>query len=100
MFYFWKALTGKWGDRWLSNRRHRIFYRLKAAICLFLIREPSHDVWDDPYIYDAMVYVTYTNGGTTPGTDSYPTSYWFEAIVTAPGIFRGWWATIYQDSSD
>lgn len=101
MIYTWKALTGASGEKiWRVPHMTMMFYRFKAAICLLLNIEPSQAVWDNPYIYERIIHVTYTDGGVTPGTDSHPTSYWFEAIVTAPGFLRGWWATIYQDSSD
>lgn len=100
MIYVWLALTGKVSMDLFGNKRYvrpHWFYRLKAAICLLLYREPTrrseYDLWSD------SVVVTITDGGISPGTDSYPTTYWHEAILVGRGI-GNWWACVAQASSD
>lgn len=101
LWFVWKALIGKRGEnQWRVSTRRMIFYRLKAAVCLLLNIEPAKVTWNDPYIYEDMIYVTYTDGGVSHNGDIKPTTYWSEAIVVGPGIFRNWWACVYQDSSD
>lgn len=89
------VLTQKWsGQRWPGSRWH-VFYRLKAALCILLNREPAKDV----EVYE-HVYVCWTDGGVSPGNPNHPTIYWSEAIVVGYGFWHNWWCTYYQDSSD
>ncbi len=87
-------LFGKWGDYWRPPFPIRLFYRLKALICLLLNREPDGKV--NMYDY-THVLLTYTDGGQ--GGHEY-TVYWFEAIGVGGGLFRDWWVTYFEGSSD
>lgn len=87
-------LFGVWGDYWKAPFMWRLFYRFKALVCFLLRREPTGKV--DMYDY-THVLLTYTDGGQS--RHEY-TSYWFEAIGVGGGVFRNWWVTYYQGSSD
>lgn len=101
MFYIFKALTGKWGEyHYHPAFHHRLFYRLKSAICLLLNREPSCAVYSDPYFVQEMIHITWTDGGVSPGTVHGPAVYWGECIIVGPGFWRGWWSMFHSESSD
>lgn len=90
-------LKHKWADR--DYRYSQLFYRLKIAICILL------DIEAPPAIeaYDLSTYhvrVCYIAGGIAPGTDNSPTVYWSDALVVGHGLFKNWWYTEHQESSD
>lgn len=88
------VLTGKWsGDsEWYIPPRWEWFYRLKAAICVLLNREPDKNtpVW-------MHIDVTYTAGGSYFSFYDSLTHHWGESIKVGYGIFSDWWCTYYQD---
>lgn len=87
-------LFGAWGDHWRAPFVWRLFYRFKALVCCLLNREPSSKVDMCDYTH---VLLTYTDGGRS-GHEY--TIYWFEAIGVGGGVFRNWWVTYFQGSSD
>ena len=88
-----QALVGAWaGDSdYYIQPRFALFYRLKAALCLLLNREPQ----DDPY--EDRVAVTYLKGGSYAGAGE-PTVHWCTGIYTGYGLLRGWWCCEMYDS--
>lgn len=90
------SIFGKWsGDsEYFVPRWQSTFYRLKAAICLALNRQPTKDI----NFYSENIVITYINGGSyyVPGE---PTVYWSECIAVGHGLFKNWWAAIYSDSN-
>lgn len=89
-------LFGKWGDYWQAAWLWRLFYRLKALICCVLNRQPNYPF---NFFNYSHIVLTYTASGSYSTSDS-GTIYWFEAIAVGDGLFRNWWCTYYQDSSD
>lgn len=99
MDYVLKALTGKWPiEAWYKlQTNHRTYYRLKAAICLLINREPSRR--DEYDLWTYSVIVTYTDGGVSKHGGYEPDSYWCEAILVGRGVLSNWWACVAQTSS-
>jgi len=100
MDFAWQALVGEWSPDWRERNAPfmRVFYRLKAALCLLLNREPSRR--DEYDLWTYSVIVTYTGGGMSPGTVHGPEVHWCEAILVGRGVLRNWWACVAQASSD
>lgn len=93
------CFTGEWGEKSVHDSTPAIvrgFYRLKAAICMALDREPSrraqYDLWTDGRV------ITYIASGTSYSHDSV-NEHWFECILVGHGMFTNWWVTIYSASS-
>lgn len=93
------ALSAPWHDHGsgaLVPRRLRLFYRIKAALCLLLNREPDASV---DLVYDGIV-IAMVGGGVQPGSVNGPTVYWGVELKVGIGIVGNWWATLNSVSSD